>query len=646
MVVSEPSTPKEDKDCYEFKDEGRNGGLRLSVGRKTRINSMMRHSSSDGKVAVSGKAEDDVLLYLDKETVRGRVRRRHRLSGLKKIILMENEAKWTELMGRPPPYGDILLHKQHEEFMQRESEEKSASPELNIVRLDGLVNTDDVHDEDEYKETVQNIRDLSEQYGTVHQVLIPFHRDSSNSPMSCCCSPQVLAVFVSFSSSPEAEKAKDGLDKIIIGGQAISASLVGDLGEEYNNEHDLPNVATILVKGALFLDKNGHMATPCNIREICESFGSVLHVYNPPTLPKTRKSMQCLDVIVEYCCAQDAKAAEVGLQGRLVGEGRALSSAWVHGVWVGGSVKEGVSLSVEDYARVRDDLESIFTAFSSSVIWCMTDLQYPKGTVSLCNLAKLWFLDASDSASAIKLLSGRMTCGGDVTLVTGGIFSISSSACSACDYDAPGLHAKATEEECDALRSAAMSYAANKSIHERQANIQERYATGVSVPRVSRVLPPSSNAAVISPPSCDEELNSLIKSLLMKLMKFQERARILDPSKARGSRRRIVFGLKETERGLRLGNVKMVILARDIDACGVPGGLDDKVAQIIKLTEEHDVPIIYGLNKKSIGRALKKNIKVSVVGIYHFNGAEEEKSSILQLLVSRQGPHHTTTNHQ
>ncbi len=591
---------------------------------------MMRHSSSGGKVTVSGKAEHDMLPCLDKETGRGRVRRRRPLSSLKKIILMENEAKWTELMGRPPPYGDMLLNEQHEEILRRESEEKPALPEFNIVRLDGFVNTDDVHDEDEYKETVQNIRVLSEQYGTVHQVLIPLRRDSSNSQMSCCYPPQDLAVFVSFRNSPEAEKARDGLDNMIIGGQAISASLVDDLGEkEEYNKHDLPNVATIVVKGALFLDKNGYVTTSCNIRELCESFGPVLHVYTPPILPKTKNSMQGLDVIVEYYCALDAKAAEVGLRGRLVAEGIALSSAWVHGVWVDGSVKEGVYLSEEDCAMVRNDLESIFQTFGSSVICILNDTLYPNGTVSLCNLAKLWFLDASDSVSAIKLLSGRMIC--DVKLMAGRISSISSSA---CDDDSPGLRAKATKEEHDALRSAAMSYAASKPISERQANIQERYATGVSIPRVSRILPPSSNAdTVISPPSCDEELNSVIKSLLMKLMKYQERARISDPSKARGPRRRIVFGLKETQRGLRLGNVKMVILAHDIDPCGAPGGLDNKVAEIIKLSNERNIPIVYGLNKKSIGRALKKNIKVSVVGIYHFDGAEDEKSSILQRLV-------------
>ncbi len=607
---------------------------------------MMRCFSEEKIAVASGKANGDILPYLDEETGHGstRQRRRRHLSRLKKIILMENEAKWTELMGNPPPYGDMLLHEhQHEKLKYHESSnEKSASSELNIVRLDGLVEIDDVQDEDEYKETVQDISNLSQQYGVVSRVHIPGRRDC-NSTMSCS-PPQELAVFVSFSTPLEAEKAKEGLDKKIVGGQTLSACLVDSESGDYN-EHDVPNIATILVKGALFLDKIGSVVTSCNIRKICESFGPVVHIYDPPTLLKaSSKSVKCIDIIVEYSCSQDAKAAKVGLQGRVVGDGRTLSSEWVHGVWVDGSVKEGVSLSEEDYAGVRDNLESSFTTFSSSAVCSMTTyLQYPKGTVLLCNLAKLWFLDASDSASAIKLLSGRMTCG-DIMLIAG---SISINGSSACEV-VPGLCAKATKEELDALKAAAMSYAANKSIHERQATIQERYATGISVPQVSRILPHFSNASsVVLTPRCDDkELNSLIKSMLTKLMNFQERARRLDPSKARGTRRRIVFGLKETFRGLRLRRVKMVIIAHDIDACGASGGLDDKVAEIIKVCEECEIPIIYELNKRIIGRALKKNIKVSVVGIYHFDGVEEERKCILQQLVNSKDPRECTVSNQ
>ena len=42
--------------------------------------------------------------------------------------------------------------------------------------------------------------------------------------------------------------------------------------------------------------------------------------------------------------------------------------------------------------------------------------------------------------------------------------------------------------------------------------------------------------------------------------------------------------------------------------------------------------VVFALNKRKIGKALGKKIKVSVVGIYNFEGAMEEKRNLDQLL--------------
>ncbi len=593
------------------------------------INNPMRRSS-EGKVTASGKAKGGTQTRVGKEAGRDRTSPRRRLTALKKTILKENEAKWTELMGPPPQYAPDGLSGEHrEDLMQCESNEKSEKSKFRIIRLDGLVNSDDVQDEDEYEEILQNISDLSEQYGVVVKVEIPFHRESS--PSMSHCPTHEMSVFVSFSTSLEAVKAKEGMDNRIIGGQQIHACLVGDYGESGDGNCEPSSIATILVSGVLFLSDDGYVATTCNIREVCESFGSVLRVYNPPILPKTSMATQCLEVIIEYSCNEDAKAAKEGLQGYVVGKGRSLSSTWVYGVRVYGTRKDGVSLSEEDCAEVRVEFESIYKAFNSSVIGKTNYVHYNTKSHAV-HLAILWFRNASDSASTIKFLTGRMACDNNIMLVARGISISNSSNVEGDAADDPGLHGKATEEECGVLKAAVLSYAASKSITERQANVPVGYATAVSVPRVSRVLPQTCKPEISTSPISDEELNFLIKSMLLKLMGFQERARKLDPAKARGPRRRVVFGLRETERGLRLGYVKMVIMAHDIESCTSPGGLDDKVTDIIKLCKDCDIPVIYGLNKRKLGRALNKPTKVSVVGIYHFDGAEDEKRSIMRIV--------------
>jgi ribosomal protein L7Ae-like RNA K-turn-binding protein len=51
-------------------------------------------------------------------------------------------------------------------------------------------------------------------------------------------------------------------------------------------------------------------------------------------------------------------------------------------------------------------------------------------------------------------------------------------------------------------------------------------------------------------------------------------------------------------------------------------GLDDRVESIIESAEQHNCPCIFGLNKKRLGNAIGKDIKISVVGIYNHDGAD------------------------
>ena len=80
----------------------------------------------------------------------------------------------------------------------------------------------------------------------------------------------------------------------------------------------------------------------------------------------------------------------------------------------------------------------------------------------------------------------------------------------------------------------------------------------------------------------DQELDKLVFEMLGELMKFQERARIQDPNKAK-LRRRLVFGLREVKRGIKANKVKCVVVAPNIDEGTMAGGLDDVVNEIIQV---------------------------------------------------------------
>ena len=81
------------------------------------------------------------------------------------------------------------------------------------------------------------------------------------------------------------------------------------------------------------------------------------------------------------------------------------------------------------------------------------------------------------------------------------------------------------------------------------------------------------------------------------------------------------MGLREVARGIRAHKVKMVVMANNLDEYGA---IDSKLQEILDLAHAEDVPVIFELNKRKIGKAVGKSIKVSVVGIQNVSGAEQQ----------------------
>ena len=72
----------------------------------------------------------------------------------------------------------------------------------------------------------------------------------------------------------------------------------------------------------------------------------------------------------------------------------------------------------------------------------------------------------------------------------------------------------------------------------------------------------------------------------------------------------------------------MIVTANNLDQYGA---LDVKLQEILDLAKEHDLPVTFELNKRKIGKALGKTIKVSVVGIENADGAYEPFKKLKRL---------------
>ena len=70
-------------------------------------------------------------------------------------------------------------------------------------------------------------------------------------------------------------------------------------------------------------------------------------------------------------------------------------------------------------------------------------------------------------------------------------------------------------------------------------------------------------------------------------------------------RLRFVSGLRQVLKKVRTGRVKGVIIAPNIEKIAAPGGLDDLVRNIVHECCASEVPVIYSLRKRKLGRTLQ-----------------------------------------
>ncbi|XP_037020625.2 selenocysteine insertion sequence-binding protein 2 isoform X2 [Artibeus jamaicensis] len=118
-----------------------------------------------------------------------------------------------------------------------------------------------------------------------------------------------------------------------------------------------------------------------------------------------------------------------------------------------------------------------------------------------------------------------------------------------------------------------------------------------------------------------KEVDACVTDLLKELVRFQDRMYQKDPVKAK-TKRRLVLGLREVLKHLKLRKLKCVIISPNCEKIQSKGGLDDTLHTIINYACEQNIPFVFALNRKALGRSLNKAVPVSVVGIFSYDGAQ------------------------
>ncbi|XP_065188036.1 PHD finger protein rhinoceros-like [Sycon ciliatum] len=125
---------------------------------------------------------------------------------------------------------------------------------------------------------------------------------------------------------------------------------------------------------------------------------------------------------------------------------------------------------------------------------------------------------------------------------------------------------------------------------------------------------------------CDHMLEASIDEvvilLLQRIIFFQDRAHRDNPLKAK-YRRRYVIGLREVKKHVKARKLKCVLISPNLERSKNPGGLDDQVTEILQHCQEQEVPAVFALNRRKLGRTMHRKTPASVVGLFNYDGAQD-----------------------
>ena len=104
--------------------------------------------------------------------------------------------------------------------------------------------------------------------------------------------------------------------------------------------------------------------------------------------------------------------------------------------------------------------------------------------------------------------------------------------------------------------------------------------------------------------------------MLIRLAEIQTAARLKDPLKAK-SKQRFVTGLRQCLIGTRAGLAKLVLVAPDTETSEE---LDSRLAELMKAAKDREVPLLYSLSRRQLGKACQTNTRQSCVAVYDAQG--------------------------
>ena len=503
-----------------------------------------------------------------------------------------------------------------------------------VVLLGNILTDDDFEDEGCMEESLGDIKTLASKYGDV--IHDNFHVDRVN-----------RTVHIMYAEGYEvALKAATQLNGTVIGGQIISAIPLNNDNISSHVERSLDISSIVYLQGFLeqgepIDDDDEYEEIESDLRDISSRY---VQGFSSTFIPRDGKHGLCF---VCFQSEQDAVTAKDEWDGMIIG-GNKIKAGIISKKQMRNASKD------EDYlSHWSDIVQGLLQTKDISEIECWTLSLTSSRIVVLGNiLTEDDFEDEGcmeESLEDIKMLAlqfGQLTGGKlhvDLQSQTVHIQYIDNTAALSAASRLDGLVIGGqtisanvlSSDEVNGLCSIKTDQSVGKSkltvndkgetktdpIYSGDKIIPEQYAECKRVPKIPNSGQPRSYASLIG----NDEVIPLLYEMLGELMRLQLRSK---DAKNANARRRLVLGLREVARGVRANKVTMIICANNLDEYGV---IDEKIQSIIDLAEEKEIPIIYELNKRKIGKAMGKTIKVSIVGIQNADGAQVQYKKLKRI---------------
>lgn len=130
--------------------------------------------------------------------------------------------------------------------------------------------------------------------------------------------------------------------------------------------------------------------------------------------------------------------------------------------------------------------------------------------------------------------------------------------------------------------------------------------------------------------SASVQLDDLAFSTLKELARLQAKGKD-QPLEKQYKYKKYIVGFREVERAIRRAEVKGVVVATNLE---VVDQLECMVDKLYEECKKMDIPLVFALNRRKIGKALSKSMKQSLVGIISLDGVHQDWKRMLSLTES------------